>query len=224
MASTYFQEADFHTQWEQRKYQIICPSIQRGGWKVRRVESWATWGMHLEHRLPRCLPIAAQRVVYIIFSPLVITIVLKCAELLACFQWRVKSMMPSANTTERNSLEFVLLINEENNDLYIPAWTGMCSLLVATWREGRSLDVSLCDWGKRGCIEDSGSPSGPLPAWRSLCSGRQWLRKHLTGLGATCTYHSLVSWETAVFSNLQGSFWESESRGARHLTCIIFPS
>lgn len=44
-------------------------------------------------------------------------------------------MMPSANATERNSLEFVLLINEENNDLYVPAWMGISSLLVSAWRE-----------------------------------------------------------------------------------------
>lgn len=29
---------------------------------------------------------------------------------------------------EINPLEFVLLINEENDDLYIPAWMGISSL------------------------------------------------------------------------------------------------
>lgn len=112
---------------------------------------------------------------------------------------------------EINYLEFVLLVNEENNDLYVLAWMGISNLLSSTWRERQSLDVALHDWENVG-VEDSES----LLAWGSLCSGRRWLRKHSTGLGATCTYPSWVSLETAVPGNLHGSFWLSECRGARH--------
>lgn len=56
-----------------------------------------------------------------------------CSYLPVFSEERVKAMMPSASATERNSLEFVILvINEENNDLSVPALMGMSNLLVST--------------------------------------------------------------------------------------------
>lgn len=91
---------------------------------------------------------------------------------------------------EINSLEFVLLINEENNDLHVPAWMGISSLLVSTWREGRSLDVPLHDWGKHGCVEDNESPCQPED--RCAMEGDDWGSIRLVwGLLALTTLESL---------------------------------
>lgn len=138
-----------------------------------RMKSQEGWELgHMGNALGHRLPPACQllpRELFTLFSPLVITIVLKCA-VTRLFSVKSKVYDAKCQRHRENSLEFVLLINEENNDLYVPAWTGRCSLLVAAWREGRSLDVPLRDWGKRGCIEDSESLAGLKIAvqWKAM--------------------------------------------------------
>lgn len=65
----YFAEKDFHTHENKRNVKLLAFCSEER-MKSPEGESWVAWEMDLGHRLPRCLPIAAQRVVYIVFSPM----------------------------------------------------------------------------------------------------------------------------------------------------------
>lgn len=88
-----------------------------------------------------------------------------CTELLVFSEEGEASMVPSANATNRNSLgSVVLLINEENNDLEVPAVRVISGLLASAWLGRWSLHASF-----RVTEESAGSAKGHssvLAAWR----------------------------------------------------------
>lgn len=131
---------------------------------------------------------------------------------------RVKSVMPSANATEKlilwnlfcwlmkKTMTFTFRLDGHQQSWHPPEGKDghLMSPYVTEENVGVSRTASLC-WSEDGCAMEGNDWGSIRLVWGYL----HW------------PFESL---ETAVPGNLHGSFWESECRGARHLTCIVFPS
>lgn len=96
---------------------------------------------------------------------------------------RVKSVMPSANATERNSLEFVLLTNEENHDLYIPP--GWASAVSGIHLKGKMVTWCLLTWLRKTWVCRGQRVSAGL---RMAVQWKAMTEEAFDWFGATCTY------------------------------------